>query len=391
MIPNNRRSLEERVRRGAASLVLGLSLLVASFAWSGFVMLNTVLDPGRSERLADEMLENPLVRGVIIDAIASSVEQAIPAEVPVPRAELEAAATAALADERVEALVRDGMVRVHQNALEGIEEPVTLDATAFGAASRDALVAARPELGAVLPPAPPVAVTLPDAGLSVLGTVRDFLERVVTLTATVAAAGAILALLITRDRPGVLRRVSLWAFAASAFWLIVAFGGPWLADRLAPGSAAVFAAAVEVFLGAMIPPALGLAAAGAGLIAVSFVWDAAARGATSRPEPRRREVEQAPRRRPEPQAAQPRRTAAPAPAPAHHAGARSGGSDATTWLPTAGPAGADPWDLTSPPPAVRRAPLPPDDPWSWTEPDDAPPTPERRPTRWVEGVGYVEG
>lgn len=378
------------MRRGAASLVLGLSLLVASFAWSGFVMLNTVLDPGRSERLADEMLENPLVRGVIIDAIASSVEQAIPAEVQVPRAELEAAATAALADERVEGLVRDGMVRVHQNALEGIEEPVTLDASAFGAASRDALVAARPELGAVLPPAPPVAVTLPDAGLSVLGTVRDFLERVVTLTATVAAAGAILALLVTRDRPGVLRRVSLWAFAASAFWLIVGFGAPWLADRLLPGSAAVFAAAVEVFLGAMIPPAIGLAAAGAGLIVLSFVWDAVARAGAGRPEPRRREGQQPPRRRPEPQPAVLGRTPAPAPGP--HRRDRPAVSDATTWLPTApAAADADPWDLTSPPPAARQPPLPRDDPWSWTEPDEAPPVPERRPTRWVEGVGYVEG
>ena len=372
------------MRRGLATLILGLSLVLATMAWSGFVMLHTVLDPGRSERLADEMLDNPVLRGVIVDAVADSLQAAVPAGVEVPRDQLEAAASTALDDPRAEALVRDGIVRIHRNALEGVDEPVTLDAAAFGAAARDSLVAARPELGPVLPPAPSVAVTLPDAGLSFLGRIRDLLERAVTTAALVALAGAVLALLIARDRPGVLRRVSLWAFAASAFWLLLGFGLPWLAEQVAPASAAVFAAAVEVFLGAMIPPALTLAGFGVALIVVSLVWDAVGRSAGGRG--RRYEPEPGPRHSPpQPVMAQPQWQApAPRPAPA---------ADATTWLPPVGP--SDPWELTRP-----QAPAPApwaasEDPWSLVQPEpglqpDRGHRPSGARSRWVEGVGYVE-
>lgn len=392
------------MRRALASLILGLSLVLATVAWSGFVMLHTVLDPGRSERLADEMLDNTVLRGVIVDAVADSLQSAVPAGVEVPRDQLEAAATAALDDPRAEALVRDGIVRIHRNALEGVEEPVTLDAAAFGAAARDSLVAARPELAPVLPPAPSVAVTLPDAGLSFLGRVRDLLERAVMTAALVALAGAVFALVIARDRPGVLRRVSLWAFAASAFWLLLGYGLPWLAEQLAPASAAVFAAAVEVFLGAMIPPALGLAGFGVALIVVSLVWDALRRSVGARGP--RYEPEHAPRHVP-PQAVPARAAQAGQLAPAgqgpqagpwqHRTQAVSGStlaSDPTSaWLaPASSP---DPWDLTrpeAPPPASWP---PPGDPWSSTRPEPGPvPGPGRGPsgpgTRWVEGVGYVE-
>jgi hypothetical protein len=269
------------VRRVLAGLILALSLLVASLAWSGFVLLHTALDPGRSDRLADQMLDNTVLRGVLVEAIADSVESGVPRSVAVSRSQIEAAADVALEDPRVEAVVRDGIVRMHHNALQGVDEPVTVDPSAFGAAARDALVRSHPELATVLPQVPPTAITLPDAGLGFLGDLRDFLDRTVDLAAAASVAGILLALLLTTNRPAVLRRVGIWAIAASAFWLLLAYGVPWAAEQVIPDSGALLAAGLDVFLGAMVVPALLLAGAGAVLLGISVVWDAARRRSRS--------------------------------------------------------------------------------------------------------------
>lgn len=370
------------MRRGISSLILALSLVVASVAWSGFVMLHTVLDPGRSERLADQMLDNAVLRRMVVGTVADSIQAGLPPGVEVPRQEIDAAATAALADPRAEALVRDGMVRVHRNALEGVDEPVVLDPTAFGVAARDALVQARPELAAFLPAPPPVSITLPDAGLSFLGTLSDFLERAVLLAALGAVAGVLLALGIARNRPRVLRRVALWAFAASAFWLILGLGVPWLAENLAPSSAALFAAAVDVFLGAMVVPALFLATAGAVLVVAAMVWDLAARerrGATGRRD--RFDREPAPVRVPAAATPPPR----PYPAPQREPQPTYRGPADATWH-GAGYEHDDVWAPALPPTDTAE------DPWAPTR-AEAPRSHGPRPMpspRWVEGVGYVE-
>jgi hypothetical protein len=150
---------------------MGLSLLVASASWAGFIMSRTVLDPGRSERLADHLLDNEEVRSTITDRLADATEARIPPEVPVSRETIELAADTALDDPRVEAIVRDGIVQAHQNALNGVDEPITLDASALGVAARDAVVAQQPELDAVLPAAPQLDVELPSAGLAWVGRV----------------------------------------------------------------------------------------------------------------------------------------------------------------------------------------------------------------------------
>ncbi len=261
------------MRRGLAGLVLGLSLILASVAWAGFTMSRTVLDPGRSERLAEQLFENEQLRAALVSRVAAGLKTALPDGAPaVPDQLLESAADRALDDEGVQTLVRDGIVRTHRNALEGNVEPVTIDAAALGAAARAALVETRPELDAVLPAVPEVAVTLPTSGLSRLGAVKNFVDRFTMLAAVVALLGAVVSLIVTSDRPAVLRRVAGWAFGAAGFWLVIGFGIPWIANRIAPTSAAIVAAIIDVFFGAMIPPAIVMAFVGAALFGASMLW-----------------------------------------------------------------------------------------------------------------------
>jgi hypothetical protein len=255
-----------------ASLIIGVSLIVASLSWAGFTLSRTVLDPGRSERLADQLLENPDVRQALTSRLADALEAQIPAEVPVPRSVIETGAATALDDPRVEALIRDGFVRVHQNALEGNDEPVVVDANALGAAGRDMLVQVRPELDPFLPQSPALEVELPTTGLTWIGSVKNFVDRFTGIGAIVAFIGAITAFAVARDRAPVLRRVAFWGYAASAFWLLVGYGIPWLAGSLSPTSAAIATAAADVFFGAMIRPAVIMAIAATVLLLAGFIW-----------------------------------------------------------------------------------------------------------------------
>lgn len=259
------------MRRGFASLIIGVSLLVASASWAGFVLSNTMLDPGRSERLADQLLENPDVRQALVSRLAKTLDAQIPNEIPVSDQLLEAGAEQALDDPRVEALIRDGFVRVHQNALEGNTEPVVIDTGALGAAGRDALVLARPELDEVLPPSPSVELELPTTGFGWIAKLKNFVDSYTNMGALLALTGITLSFAVAKNRAAVLRRVAFWGYGASAFWLAMGYGIPWVASNLSPTSAAIASAAVEVYFGAMIRPAVIMAILATALLVLGFI------------------------------------------------------------------------------------------------------------------------
>ncbi len=260
------------MRKGLAGFVLGLALVVASVSWAGFILSRTILDPGRSERLADQVFENDVLRSVLVSRIAAGAGATLPADVVVPTQTLEAGADLALDNPAIQALIRQGIVDTHRAALEGQVEPVTIDGAALGQALRDSLVQTNPALDGILPAAPVLTVELPTAGLNILGLLKDFVDRFTILTGAVALIGGAIALVVTNDRPSVLRRVALWAFGASLFWLIVGFGVPWLAGLVGPASSALITAMVDVFFGAMIPPAVAMGVVGLALLAISFFW-----------------------------------------------------------------------------------------------------------------------
>lgn len=264
------------MRKGFAGLILGLSLVVASISWAGFIMSRTVLDPGRSERLAVQVFDNEDLRSVLVDRLADSLGAAIPGEIVVPSQTLEAAASLALDNPEVQALVQTAIVDTHRQALEGNVQPVVIDSTVISNALRTSLIQANPNLEAAIPQLPAATIELPTSGLNFLGTLKGFVDKVTILAALAALAGGATALVITSDRPSVLRRVAFWAFGASLFWLIVGFGVPYLAALVGPASSAIITAAIDVFFGAMIPPALIMGAVGVGLVLASLAWTAVA-------------------------------------------------------------------------------------------------------------------
>jgi len=260
------------MRQGIASLIVGLSLVLASFSWASFTLSNTLLDPGSSERLAESLSANSQVRGVVIGLLANAIEAQVPEGAPVTREDIESAATRMMDDPRVQAMVTQGIVATHQNAIAGNSTPVQLDAAALGDVGRQAIVDLRPEFAPFLPAAPQLAVTLPNTGLSWIGSVKAAVDRFTMITAMISLAGMVIALVTAKNRPAMLRRVAFWAFGASALWLALSYGIPALLGAVSPDSGVIASAAIHVFIGAMTRPALILAIIGGVLLAISVVW-----------------------------------------------------------------------------------------------------------------------
>lgn len=351
------------VRRALAAAVLGISLWLGSLAWSGFVLLRTVLDPERSRDVAEALYEDETVRAQLADNIAGGIASAVPPGVPVPRDGIDATATAALDSPAVEAVFVDALARTHAAFLGEGEPPRSVDAGAFGAAARDVVVERSPELDALLPASPELAIALPTEQVPNLGPVRDALAAAVPVLAVAAGAGTLLALVVTSHRPAVVRRAGVWAIGLSATALVLAYGVPYVAEAVLPGQAAVISALVRAMAEATRVPALALAGTGVGAVVVAALWR---QSPATAPAPAPREG------RPAPPVGPPRRDLPhpprrPAPAVPRPRFARGDAPGARAVEP-------------APPPRTWMAPSP-----APTPVDGA--APER--TRWVEGIGWV--
>lgn len=378
------------VRRALAAALLGISLWIGSLAWSGFLLTRTVLDPDRSARVAEALYDDEAVRDRLAANIAGGVEAALPPGVPVPPGEIDAGARQALASPAVEAVFVDAFVRTHQAMLGEGDVPEEVDPAAFGAAGRESLVAARPELDAVLPAAPELAVPLPTERIPDLGPVRRGLLTAVPLLAAASAAGVLLALLVTSNRPAVVRRAGMWAVGLSAVVLVFAYGVPALAATVAPSQAEVIAALVGAMAAETRVPAVTLGLIGVAGIVLSLFWRAAPALLREPAPPQRREP--VGRRRREPRLVggppprrdisrpAPRRAPRPTP-PAHRTD-----PSPTTVRPGPSPErGPEPTRVVATGPGPGQAVGGNAD---LTTNQAVPPAPDGA-TRWVAGVGWV--
>ncbi|WP_436793393.1 hypothetical protein [Actinospongicola halichondriae] len=364
------------MRRALAAVLLAVSLWIGSLAWTGFIMTRTVLDPGRSEAVADALLDDPDVHDQLVANIAGGLESAIPAGFAVDRATLDAAAETALDSPEVEALFRTAFVDTHQAFLGEGDPPRSIDGGAFGSAARSALVESNPELDGLLPAAPSLEIPLPTERVPDLGPVRRALDVAVPILAAVAAVGALMALVITSNRPAILRRAGVWAIGLSAFVLVFAFGVPALAQSFAPAQAAVVASLIGALAEASQGPALALAGAGVAGLVASFIWKPTANAVRAEPQaapPRQRRSPHPPTQR---IPRQPRsRPGSRPPAPTRPAARPVVPPRATPTRPPIAPSAAAP----APTMVQRTAP----------QATPRPPVADQPGRRWVEGTGWV--
>ncbi|MFN3217987.1 MAG: hypothetical protein ACE367_15945 [Acidimicrobiales bacterium] len=274
------------IRRSIAGLVLGLSLLLASLAWSGYLALRTVLDPDRSREVAVELLDNDEVRDQLAANLAAAVTAGVPEQVPVPDGVVEAAAVSVLDDPAFEELILTAFADTHAAFLGEGDPPERLDLNPVANSFRATAIAAVPALEGQLPADIDLTVDLPTEYIPDASPLRSFLQMLVPILAIAAAAGAVFALVTTTDRPSVLRRAGTWAIGATLFYLAIGLGLPWLLRNYAPDGAEIFAALLTAFLRSVVTPSLVLGGVGLALILVAALWPEGARERSPR-QPRR--------------------------------------------------------------------------------------------------------
>jgi hypothetical protein len=265
------------VRRTLALFVTQVGLLVATVTLSGWWWRHTTLDPSRTGRVAESLMESPQIRSLIVDRIVNEVALATGRSPDELRA---------IADQRLDSsdpgtkvslpAVADALKQVHERLVGVSSGPVTLSPAAIGellgpelaaqvplssiptidpnaataaidaakasgdnafadSAFGDALTASGlgDQLGS-LNPLPPAAAPTPTAApaapmswnvpqLGWMASVRDRLDDLIAL-GVVVALGLVAAGLLLHPRPEqTLRTVGWWSLGAAAWQLMIAW------------------------------------------------------------------------------------------------------------------------------------------------------------------------
>lgn len=273
-------------------MLVRVAILLASLAWAGFVFTNTIGDPGRGERIAAAVLEDPEARAEVVAPIASTVMRtyALPPEQrPFVEAQVDRALTDPAGAQSFIAPFAGSWARLMG---EDDPRPTEFDLSPL-LAQFGPLAAAE---GVVLPERlPVVGVPLPRTRLGWMDDVRAVIGAATLPLALTAAALFVIAAVIG-DPARVLRRFGVWAIVAGLSWVALPPLIVWLARRGAPGADAVVAAALDEAVSGLLGAALVLVLLGVVALGASFAVGPA--GATRPAPPPRRPAASRPRRVP---------------------------------------------------------------------------------------------
>ena len=259
-------------RRVIAGLILGPALLIGSFAWSGYLALQTIFDEDRSATVAQELLDNEQVRKQVAANIGTVIEAALPEQSLLSAEEVDAAALAVLSDPRITNLFVDVLTQTHRAFLGLDDVPQTLDLNPVATVAREQVATVSPEAADAIPTDTDWSIELPTERIPNSSPVKTFLETSVPYLAAISIVLVLISFVATNDRPSVLRRAAFWAIGTTALYLIMGYGIPALLRVVFPDQAEIFAALLTAVLRSTLLPSTVLAAVGVGLLVVSWVW-----------------------------------------------------------------------------------------------------------------------
>jgi hypothetical protein len=260
------------MRRAAASILVTLGLICAGLAWWAYAARYTVLDPARSERIAETLIEQPVIQDAVAEGLGNALEQALPPGTPISHEQITAVAHQALADPRAMAALKATVLASHQRLVGDYDGPVTVDVSPIAAAGRDALVAARPELARAMPKAPALSIDLPTQHFPELGWLPERTRELFGLAFMLAVTFLGLGLLASSDRPKVLSRAGRWALRAGFLWALFGWAIPYVMTKIDEPRLAALGAIGVATVGPMIAPAVLLVCAGIGAMLGSRAW-----------------------------------------------------------------------------------------------------------------------
>lgn len=260
--------------RSATSLVLGLSLALASLVGSAWTFHREVLDPTRSEELAVRILAAPDVREQLAEETAGGLVQLALPDQLTDLDGLDRAVDAMLASEDLASRIKDRFVSAHQLGINGEREEPFIDDRDLRTTARAVLYQELPGIQLKEPSARRFDMFLPIEGYSILGRLIGPTQWLKSYGLILAGLGIVGSLLVADNRAATCRTAAPWALGSAVGWLLVAGAFRLVSAAATPVPFRAVGETLNAGLSTVAGPATVVALAGVGLLAVGALWPA---------------------------------------------------------------------------------------------------------------------
>lgn len=237
-------------QRRSSRMLLVLGFIAASLSYGGWMLTQTVLNPGATTAVARRVILTPVVQDNLAKQIRTQVDKELADEHA--STQVQRAVDAAMRDPRVVNAFANAVGDVQRALLSGSPRVVTINSRALTSAVHDALVRIDPRVATQLAQQPPVSATIDASKAPQLRKIHGVADMVAVLGALAALAliGTSLALDDSRKAIGRLgRRVAYLAIApVAAFAVLPAVVG-------SHGIADVVRVSLQAYAGRVLPSA----------------------------------------------------------------------------------------------------------------------------------------
>ncbi len=199
------------MRRLLAALLMSAGLIVGSLTLSGWWIRQTILDPARTERVADAILQNPSVRRELAKRMVEGVAATLPPQATGPLSTFRTQIQDALESPALTDPLTVALVDVHRRLVGLSTGPVVLSPAVVTSVIQQAVPTIDPALLATIPA---VSFEVPEA--KPLSTARERLPDVLGTGALVALGLVAAAFVVHPRRAILLTRLGWWMIGISA-------------------------------------------------------------------------------------------------------------------------------------------------------------------------------
>lgn len=243
------------MRRGAALIFLHLGLALAAVALSAWLVRRTALEPERTTRVADAVLQSPQLRTEISSQVSDRMAQAT----GTPAFQIEPGVDGLLGDDGVVDSLATTVAAAHLRLIDRDAPPATIDTSAMSTLS-----------GGVVPE----AYTLDVPTLTPLDAARRFIDRWLPTVAVMAAGLVLAGVALHPNHPRALVQVGYWLVATTLLQVVVGWIVPVIVVPAVLSSpwADVFATVVEAYSSTLIGTIASVLAAGGVALVLGATW-----------------------------------------------------------------------------------------------------------------------
>ena len=255
------------MRRFVAGLLVAIGLIFGSLAIFIHLTQLSLLQPGRLQQAASQLIASPAVRNALVGATATGINQYLPQGTYIPTQEASVVVDKVLSDPTVQGEFAAAMGNAQARLLGQTNQPIVLTGPAFTQAVVTALNPFSPQAASAVANSG-ITIPIPGANLPNLSKYVSWAPRLLSLFRALAILLCGVGLIIHPARMTVLSRISLWLIGISLLNALIFWFAP---AYLLPSIGTSWAAIAAVILKAASGPAAAFYATLLGIGVIGLV------------------------------------------------------------------------------------------------------------------------